>query len=190
MRAGPRVITRKPFLKRFAVLCGPQRRASGDIGMAGRKKLGPISEPEFDNLLQALSATTKGRSFLDEYRRRCQPAETLGLLESLSQIEATLGDGARSAAAGADRRRAAAHLHDARHRDRRRRRRSRTATRRRAALRSPIAPGASSRRWRTDSWPASSCPTPAEAGCGAPRASGRAVGADSIGKHLVADIAA
>ena len=26
-------------------------------------------------------STTKGRSFLDEYRRRCQPAETLGLLQ-------------------------------------------------------------------------------------------------------------
>ncbi len=59
--------------------------------MAGRKKFGPISEPEFESLLQVLSTTTKGRSFLDEYRRRCQPAETFGLLGSLSQIEATLG---------------------------------------------------------------------------------------------------
>lgn len=59
--------------------------------MAGRKKLGPLSEPDFANLLQALSATTKGRSFLDEYRRRCLPAETLRLLDSLSQIETTLG---------------------------------------------------------------------------------------------------
>ena len=59
--------------------------------MAGRKKLGPISEPEFDNLLQALSSTTKGRLFLEEYRRRCQPTETLGLLNSLSRIEATIG---------------------------------------------------------------------------------------------------
>ena len=61
------------------------------MGMAGRKKLGPISESEFDNLLQALSSTTKGRLFLEEYRRRCQPAETLGLLNSLSRIEATIG---------------------------------------------------------------------------------------------------
>lgn len=59
--------------------------------MAGRKKLGPISEPDFADLLQALSTTTKGRSFLEEYRRRCQPAETLGLLDSLSQIQSTIG---------------------------------------------------------------------------------------------------
>jgi hypothetical protein len=59
--------------------------------MAGRKRFGPISEPDFNDLLQTLSATTKGRSFLDEYRRRCQPAETFGLIQSLSQIEATLG---------------------------------------------------------------------------------------------------
>ena len=78
--------------------------------MAGRKKLGPISEPEFANLLQALSSTTKGRLFLEEYRRRCQPAETLGLLNSLSRIEATIGGGERAASAGADRRGAAAHL--------------------------------------------------------------------------------
>ena len=59
--------------------------------MAGRKKLGPISEPEFDDLLQALSQTTKGRMFLEEYRRRCQPSETLGLLDSLTRIESTIG---------------------------------------------------------------------------------------------------
>ena len=59
--------------------------------MADRKKFGALSEPDFESLLQALSSTTKGRSFLDEYRRRCQPAETFGLLQSLSQIESTLG---------------------------------------------------------------------------------------------------
>jgi hypothetical protein len=58
--------------------------------MPGRKKIGPISEPDFDNLLQALTATTKGRMFLEEYRRRCQPAETLGLLNSLARIEASI----------------------------------------------------------------------------------------------------
>ena len=58
--------------------------------MPGRRKIGPISEPDFDNLLQALSATTKGRMFLEEYRRRCQPAETLGLLNSLARIEASI----------------------------------------------------------------------------------------------------
>ena len=59
--------------------------------MPGRKKLEPISEPEFDDLLTALSGTTKGRSFLEEYRRRCQPSETLGLLNSLAKIELTIG---------------------------------------------------------------------------------------------------
>ncbi len=58
--------------------------------MAGRKKFGPISEPDFDSLLQALSETTKGRAFLKEYRRRCQPTETLGLLDSLQRIESTM----------------------------------------------------------------------------------------------------
>lgn len=60
--------------------------------MSGRKKLGRISEPEFDHLLQALSSTTKGRSFLEEYRRRCQPAGTLSALDSLRRIEATAGE--------------------------------------------------------------------------------------------------
>lgn len=59
--------------------------------MPGRKKLDPISEPDFEDLLRALSGTTKGRSFLDEYRRRCQPSETLGLLDSLSKIKSTIG---------------------------------------------------------------------------------------------------
>ncbi len=63
--------------------------------MAGRKSLGHISESDFDSLLQALSDTTKGRSFLQEYRRRCQPAETLGLLDSLQRIETTM-EGVRS----------------------------------------------------------------------------------------------
>jgi hypothetical protein len=59
--------------------------------MAGRANFGQISETEFSNLLQTLSATPKGRSFLDEYRRRFQPEDTLGLLESLHRIEATMG---------------------------------------------------------------------------------------------------
>jgi hypothetical protein len=59
--------------------------------MAGRNKLGPISEPDFKHLLQTLSATSKGRSFLQEYLRRHVPAENLRLLNSLAQIETTLG---------------------------------------------------------------------------------------------------
>jgi hypothetical protein len=60
------------------------------MDMPGREKFGPISELDFDSLLQALSSTTKGRLFLEEYRRRCQPAETLGLLNSLARIEASI----------------------------------------------------------------------------------------------------
>jgi hypothetical protein len=58
--------------------------------MAGRKKLG-ISESDFSSLLAAVSATAKGRAFLDEYRRRAQPAETLSLLDSLERIESSIG---------------------------------------------------------------------------------------------------
>jgi hypothetical protein len=63
--------------------------------MSGRKGFGRISESDFSSLLQALSATTKGRSFLDEYRRRAQPEETLGLIDSLQRIETTM-EGVRS----------------------------------------------------------------------------------------------
>ena len=59
--------------------------------MAGREKFGRLSKPDFEILLQVLSSTTKGRQFLEEYRRQCQPAETQGLLNSLSQIESTFG---------------------------------------------------------------------------------------------------
>ena len=63
--------------------------------MAGRKDFGRISESDFSSLLQALSATTKGRSFLKEYSRRARPEETLSLLGSLKQIETSI-DGVRS----------------------------------------------------------------------------------------------
>ncbi len=63
--------------------------------MAGRNDFGRISESDFSSLLQALSTTTKGRSFLLEYRRRGQPEETLGLLDSLQRIETTI-EGVRS----------------------------------------------------------------------------------------------
>ncbi len=63
--------------------------------MAGRKDFGRISEFDFSSLLQALSTTTKGRSFLLEYRRRGQPEETLELLNSLQRIETTI-EGVRS----------------------------------------------------------------------------------------------
>jgi hypothetical protein len=58
--------------------------------MAGRTSFGQISEPDFQNLLQALSATAKGRSFLAEYRRRCGPDDILGLLDSLHRIERSI----------------------------------------------------------------------------------------------------
>jgi len=58
--------------------------------MLGQTRLGQISEAEFANLLQALSATAKGRSFLTEYRRRSRPEETDSLLDALQRIEATI----------------------------------------------------------------------------------------------------
>lgn len=58
--------------------------------MAGRQNFGGISQTDFDSLLQALCATSKGRSFLDAYRRQCQPDETLGVLDSLQRIEKTM----------------------------------------------------------------------------------------------------
>ena len=59
--------------------------------MTGRASLRQISEAEFSRLLEMLSSTAKGRQFLDEYRRRLQPQETLGLLDSLHRIESTMG---------------------------------------------------------------------------------------------------
>jgi hypothetical protein len=58
--------------------------------MAGRSRFETISEPDFANVLQVLSSTTKGRAFLQEYRQRSRPEETLGLLQALAQIETTL----------------------------------------------------------------------------------------------------
>lgn len=59
--------------------------------MAGRADFGQISEREFNSLLQALSSTSKGRAFLNEYRQRSQPEDTLGLIDSLQRIEGTMG---------------------------------------------------------------------------------------------------
>ena len=59
--------------------------------MAGRPSTERISETEFSDLLGTLSATSKGRAFLDEYRRRARPDETASLLDSLQRIEATIG---------------------------------------------------------------------------------------------------
>ena len=58
--------------------------------MAGRRKSGRIDESDFDSVLQTLSATSKGRSFLTEYARRSRPEETLGLIDSLERIESTM----------------------------------------------------------------------------------------------------
>lgn len=58
--------------------------------MAGRNKFGRISDADFASVLKTLSATPKGRGFLEEYRLRCQSGETLALLQSLQRIEATM----------------------------------------------------------------------------------------------------
>jgi hypothetical protein len=59
--------------------------------MAGQAGIGHIGEAEFDRLLEVLSSTSKGRAFLDEYRRRFRPDETLGLLHTMKRIESTVG---------------------------------------------------------------------------------------------------
>jgi len=56
----------------------------------GRQASFGLSETEFSSLLQALSSTSKGRIFLEEYRRRFQPEDTLGLLQSMQRIEAAM----------------------------------------------------------------------------------------------------
>lgn len=58
--------------------------------MAGQPQSGRLSEPDFDDLLQALSATAKGRLFLSEYLRRFRPHDTRMLLEALHRIEAAM----------------------------------------------------------------------------------------------------
>ena len=55
--------------------------------MAGQVRPGEISEPDFSSLLETLSATDKGRSFLAEYVRRRRPEETTTLLQALRRIE-------------------------------------------------------------------------------------------------------
>jgi hypothetical protein len=59
--------------------------------MAGQAGIGHIGEAEFERLLEVLSSTSKGRAFLDEYRRRFRPDETLGLLHTMKRIESTVG---------------------------------------------------------------------------------------------------
>src|SRR5688572_13696873 len=58
--------------------------------MTSRASFGQISDSEYSNLLDALSASAKGRSFLNEYRRRARPEETGQLLEALYRIDTTI----------------------------------------------------------------------------------------------------
>ena len=58
--------------------------------MAGEARFGQIGEADFSQLLQALSATSKGRSFLAEYRRRCRPDDDSALLAALERIERSM----------------------------------------------------------------------------------------------------
>ena len=55
--------------------------------MGRATSFGQIGESDFQNLLQALSATAKGRAFLAEYGRRSRPDETSALLAALERIE-------------------------------------------------------------------------------------------------------
>lgn len=58
--------------------------------MAGQTGFGQIADAEFSTLLQALSGTSKGRSFLAEYQRRIHPEDTGALLVALDRIEAAI----------------------------------------------------------------------------------------------------
>ncbi len=58
--------------------------------MAGRTDSGHITDSDFSSLLQALSASTKGRAFLAEFRRRSRPEATSTLIEALRRIEASI----------------------------------------------------------------------------------------------------
>jgi hypothetical protein len=55
--------------------------------MAGRAVTDPLSDREYSVLLDALSATQKGRLFLEEYRHRNRPYESTTLMDSLKRIE-------------------------------------------------------------------------------------------------------
>ncbi|SEQ35547.1 hypothetical protein SAMN05216548_10472 [Faunimonas pinastri] len=54
--------------------------------MAGRTQ-SRLADSDYEDVLQALSATTKGRLFLAEYLRRTRPQETRGLLKALKRVE-------------------------------------------------------------------------------------------------------
>ena len=58
--------------------------------MAGRASIGQIDETDFSSLLQAISASPKGRLFLDEYRRRNRSEESAQLLDSMKRIETAI----------------------------------------------------------------------------------------------------
>ncbi len=58
--------------------------------MAGRTNSHGINDVEFSQLMQALSASAKGRSFLGEYRKRVRPEETGSLLDALERLESTI----------------------------------------------------------------------------------------------------
>ena len=55
--------------------------------MDGETPSAQIGEGEYSGLLQLLSATRKGRAFLDEVRRRAQPEEIQTLRRSLQLIQ-------------------------------------------------------------------------------------------------------
>jgi len=58
--------------------------------MAGRASFEQITETDFSSLFQALSASPKGRLFLDEYRRRNRSEEAVQLFDSMKRIETTM----------------------------------------------------------------------------------------------------
>ncbi len=177
--------------------------------MGGRKGFRRISETEFASVLATLSATAKGRAFLEEYRRRAEARRDARADRLAATHRNHDGERQQPAAAGADRRRDPAHRDVARYRGRRRRRSIPKATRRRGASRSstalaancgarrhaprPVASTAKPTR-RKDVFEAEEPPSRALAGRYArlrrAAALARPVGGKARRQHVVADIAA
>ena len=58
--------------------------------MAGRERLGHLSDREYEAVRSALMATAKGRAFLQEFAERARPDDTRALLLALRRMEESL----------------------------------------------------------------------------------------------------
>jgi hypothetical protein len=63
-----------------------QDRLARDLSAAAE----PSDDPIYDALVATLSATARGRAFLEEHARRARAADTRAALNALARIEAVL----------------------------------------------------------------------------------------------------